>query len=762
MNKIIIILTLLLISVNVFAFTITKDGKPFSLVVLGKDATEPEKYACEEFVKYIEKITGAKLSVRETPKAGSNNIIIGQTRLAKSILKNYPWNKLKDDGIIIHTDKKTLVIAGDRPRGTIYAVYEALQKIGVVFLTSKEEYIPNIKTIDFNINKEHTPPFMSRDLYSKEAIGNPIYNTKIRCNGFFFERDTNGVPTLQNPKYGGYVDLLLWVHSFRILLNPEKYKDHPEYFALVRGERQVSMGAQICLSNPNMVNEVTKNVLRELDMRPNTKIISVSQNDNENKCECENCKALYEKYGNSGAVLTLINHVAREVAKKYPETYVETLAYNWTMEASKNIVPEDNVIIRLCTSLNSFARPIKDQKTNGKFYKSLTEWSKISKSLYIWDYCINFYNSYVYFPNIQNLQENFKLYRDNKVKAIFCQCDFINENYCMNHLRDYLLAKLMWDPDINFEEEKMKFMKLWYGPGAEDMNKFIKVCGETALREQEPPIFMSMYSRYNSFFTAEDFIKAFTALTEALKKAENNEIYKDRVLVDLYSFQAGFIYAPSDIQKQIYDLNILEYNSRYDFLNMFISFAKAHGDENYNEGTKLENSDYNINNENEQSHAGKPTEVKEGDTWKDIQENDFLYPVGSKIAKVVDDIWASNGCSAISYPYNKTWGIQKELRGLFVDDRWTKADMYITYRIEEGKNSDIAFFAGVYDKENKRVPFQLSIHANDTPEGKFITKKMGTLDLKGNTECNLYICGADSPECCKAIYVDRVFVIFQK
>ena len=51
--KYILTLTLLLLTLNVFAFTITENNKPTAKVIISKDAPADDIYAKEEFIKYI-------------------------------------------------------------------------------------------------------------------------------------------------------------------------------------------------------------------------------------------------------------------------------------------------------------------------------------------------------------------------------------------------------------------------------------------------------------------------------------------------------------------------------------------------------------------------------------------------------------------------------------------------------------------------------------------------------------------------------------
>ena len=64
--KFILLIGLILVGVLVFVFTTSSSAFTISKntnVVIKPNATEPEKYAAGEFVKYIEKITGNTLNI---------------------------------------------------------------------------------------------------------------------------------------------------------------------------------------------------------------------------------------------------------------------------------------------------------------------------------------------------------------------------------------------------------------------------------------------------------------------------------------------------------------------------------------------------------------------------------------------------------------------------------------------------------------------------------------------------------------------------
>ena len=99
------------------------------------------------------------------------------------------------------------------------------------------------------------------------------------------------------------------------------FKQHPEWFALVNGKR-MGQGAQLCLTNPEMRKVFLQNVLAELKKHKDPRFISVTQNDNDNHCQCANCLAMDKKFGGpSGTMLDFANYIAENLEKDYPNLH---------------------------------------------------------------------------------------------------------------------------------------------------------------------------------------------------------------------------------------------------------------------------------------------------------------------------------------------------------------------------------------------------------------------------------------------------------
>ena len=420
---------------------IVNNGKPAAVVVLGPDATEPERFAAQHFVEYIQNISGAVLPITDEVPNGGTRIYIGQTNTVKKLLRGFDWNRLRRDGILIRTTGRDLIISGDRPRGSIYAVLELLEsKLGVRWWTPDTQRVPKSRTINIpNMNVCYTPKLMYREAYYNNVmVDEALFPLHTRNNGHYQQ-----IP----PEMGNHYTLIGFVHSFERILLPtaEYFPQHPEWYAFIDGKRQ-SGYTQMCLSNEEMKQAVIKRALECIRENPDAGMISISQNDTKVPCQCDKCNALVEKYGTqSGLMISFVNDVAEAIEKEYPDFLVETLAYQYTRKAPKTIKPRDNVIVRLCSIECDFGKPITD-KANAKFYNDLCDWSKIAKRLYVWHYTVDFHNYIIPHPNFSILGPDLRSFVDNNVIGMLEQGDRYNRDANMYPLKLYLLSKLMWNP----------------------------------------------------------------------------------------------------------------------------------------------------------------------------------------------------------------------------------------------------------------------------------------------------------------------------
>jgi hypothetical protein len=261
------------------------------------------------------------------------------------------------------------------------------------------------------------------------------------------------------PEYGGAVRIINFVHSFYKYLPPEKYFDaHPEWYSEINGQRKHERG-QLCLTNDEMTQELIKNVLDTLRKHPDAKIIDVSQNDWYGFCTCEKCRAVDEAEGShAGTLVLMLNRVAEAVEREFPDVLVESLAYQYTRKPPKTIRPRDNVLIRLCTIECSYIQPLSGEQ-NREFAADLEGWSKLAKTLFIWDYTTNYHDYLGPHPNLRVLVPNVRYFVEHGAIGLFEEGE--GDDFC--ELKNWLLLRVMWEPHLDGEQLVDEFLRGYYG-----------------------------------------------------------------------------------------------------------------------------------------------------------------------------------------------------------------------------------------------------------------------------------------------------------
>lgn len=440
--------------VDVSGYTVVYDDSVMNLTL---------KRAHDDFISYIQTASGVSLKDSGGERL-DHEICIGETDRDTERVKA-GREKLKNNGYLICFDKGRLYITGATPTGTLYGVYSFLEDhVGCRFYSSTYETVKFAKSIDIpaDICESFSPKLLYRDTYWFDTF-TPAYAAKLKINGAV-NRKMNG--------YGeSYTYAGPFVHSLPSLAGTDR-----------------TPNVQPCLTDPEVYDKVLKNVRKYLKDNPKAKIISVSQNDSYPGglgCQCENCKKIDEQEGTPmGSLLTFVNRIANEIKDEYPDVMVDTLAYRYTRKAPKHIKPADNVIIRLCSIECCFSHPLNsDCEANRAFTADIEEWSKICDNLFVWDYTTDFLYYVNPFPNFGVLYDNVKYFAEHNVIGLFEQGNYQSISGEFGELRAYLLAKLLWDPDMSREDYYAymdDFLSGYYGAGWKYIREYIDKTSKSA------------------------------------------------------------------------------------------------------------------------------------------------------------------------------------------------------------------------------------------------------------------------------------------
>lgn len=450
--------------VSAFAGNVTASGNTSGRIVVSANATGKEQFAASTLCERLNTIFGG-YSVT-TGEAGTGDIAIGG---------NYDFSEKKAGSYVIKSCDGFTYIDGNGNDGLINGVYEFLCRFcgyevyehDIIRYTDEEAL-----TLPQSIDVEYEPFFEYRRVdtmssnYPEYCHANSI-NTNVE-----FPDDQ-----------GGMIKYISWYgHTLarEFCSREQYYEQYPECFALHDGVRTSD---QLCLTNEKTLEIVTDEVLQLLrdkhDPSKDIQIVSLTQDDNVNYCNCPNCKAIDdENNSHAGALLTFVNKVADRVKQEgYDNIAIDTFAYQWSRTVPAKVVPRDNVIVRLCSIECCFSHPVDgDCKINREFMKDLKGWSKICDRLYIWDYVNNYSETFLPFPNFNVLQRNVQVFYENGAKGLYAE-----GNYYMNlvdgefyELRSYLISKLMENPFREDYYELMdNYLNVVYGPGGKYLREYI-------------------------------------------------------------------------------------------------------------------------------------------------------------------------------------------------------------------------------------------------------------------------------------------------
>jgi len=446
--------------------TIAQNGVAKAVIVVADDAAEPERYAATELAGFLRQITGAKFEIQAPPAAGQSRLLVGP-EAAKLAVADFSTDGLGSDGIVIRTVGDDLILAGGRPRGTLYAVYTFLEEhIGCRWWSSQASTIPIKPTLRIGrLNVRYVPPLEYRETFWFDSFD----------GDWAVRNKSNGNSERLDAKRGGKHTYEGFVHTFFPLIPPKKYfEDHPEWFSEIDGKR-IHERAQLCLTNEEMRAELVKNLRERLRNNPAATIASVSQNDWHGNCQCSKCAAIEKEEGSpAGLMLRLVNAVAEDIEEEFPNVAISTLAYQYTRKPPKITKPRPNVIVRLCSIECSFSKPLADER-NKEFRDDIVGWSKICNRLYIWDYTTNFRHYILPHPNLRVLGPNVKFFVDHSVKGLFEQGAYTSSGAEMAELRAWVLAKLLWDPKLDGQKLIDEFIAGYYGPAGPHIKDYLQI-----------------------------------------------------------------------------------------------------------------------------------------------------------------------------------------------------------------------------------------------------------------------------------------------
>lgn len=363
-----------------------------------------------------------------------------------------------DDGYVIETHENTVIMIGGSDTGSLYAVYDFIERvIGAKVYAKDEIYIPFCAAIALpDLKIREIPDVANR----APGLNDIAVDTTLRRR-FRVQMYNEG--------------WILWSHSYFQILPPDNYKAaHPDWYS--------PDGLQLCISNEEMTEEFIKNVITLVQEDTASEYIMLGQQDGANMCSCEACSATADKYNYSGLMMHFVNKVARAVGDWVEENQpgrklmLGTFAYSDTEEPpviydeksdtyrpiDDSVLPESNVALMFAPGNACYAHSF-EAECNSSVMSVIRGWNAIfDDNILAWIYNAQFGYYFLPFPNWSSTAADYKILTQHGFNYIYHQGTRETTAGAMSELRLYVQSKLMWNTDLNMEELTDEFMSAYY------------------------------------------------------------------------------------------------------------------------------------------------------------------------------------------------------------------------------------------------------------------------------------------------------------
>ncbi|MBZ9787158.1 DUF4838 domain-containing protein [Psychroflexus sp. CAK57W] len=466
--------------------------------------TKTTKQTSEDLTHYLTEVLGKTIEVSSEEKK-------------HQILLSINTKTLNEITFEIYSDEDNIRISGGSQKALQRGIAFFLEKIGITKITEKDWFLKSKEHLSFpsQFYKKSEPDFDYRYLYYP---GN--WDEKFR-NWYQLDQIDR--------------DFGVWGHSFYKLMPPKAYyEDQPELFALYEGKRNPG---SICYTNKKTKAIFKTELGNIIQQNPNAEFFSVSQNDDTIYCQCHECEQLNQKHGQKrGAHYVFIN----ELAKQFPANKLMTLAYLHTAKPPKDLHLVHNLYTMYCPISLNRGRSFAEDPRSARMRSILKKWKETTENLFFWDYTVQFTDYFSAFPNIHTFQKNYDYLKSAGVKGVFSQgsADIPSHFY---ELRQYLLANLMLNTEMNLDEEIKNFIDMYYGKAGEYVLTYYKLLTSNQIDSHS---YLNIYDnpveQIETFLSPERMAEYNQIILKAEAAVSNDPVMSNRVKDLRFSLEYTF------------------------------------------------------------------------------------------------------------------------------------------------------------------------------------------------------------------------------
>lgn len=424
-----------------------KDGTVTGAIVVINQKQEMIKDAAGKLQMWLKEATGCEVPIKEPPFEG-DAIWLALSSDVPKIAKEHKIADVGDEGFVIVTIGRRTYVVANTPLGIRHGVYALLEHIGLRWFFPDPIWtvVPKLDTVSLNLNDRQKPAFDYRRIWYEWGATTKRLRENYEA---WMER---------NRQYGTFqVDC---GHAYERFVPQRLFKEHPEYFALVGGQRKPT---QICITNPDVIKLGIEYALNAFRKRPELNMISVEPNDGGGYCECENCRSIGSV---SDMTFHFANIIARELRKEFPNKFVGLYAYAYHSDPPKFKL-EPNVYVQVTTGF---------RYTNLSFEEQVEAFRKLGAKVGVYDYFSVYPWSWdmpgaAKASRIYELAQSIRKYHELGLTTIDAESGC---NWAPYGLGYYIASKLMWNPKLDVNELVADFCRRSFGRAEKPMRRLIE------------------------------------------------------------------------------------------------------------------------------------------------------------------------------------------------------------------------------------------------------------------------------------------------
>ena len=470
--------------------TVVSEGKPRAVIVVADEAGEKVLEAAAILRDNLAEMSDAVLPIKTASEyekqnsSGAAAILVGPSALTKAMGVEVKQDVRDGDHYVIRTNSQNGYIAvlgndsgkefpktknrgnpGGSLRGTAYAVYDLLQRLGCGWYGPDKLWhiIPEEDQIVIPpLDVDERPDFAHRDIW---MVSDPVLKDAWRIGGVAID-------------YG---------HNLYVLDQRTKYeKDHPDWYGW----------GQPSLTHPQIIN-ITVDYCREMIDASSEQIVPISLCVNDHGGFAERDFA----YGNvSSMILYFANAVSRELQKSHPDRFLLTnYVYWYGHDAPEPMRRAEPGVCLMMVIEGNHLKPLdwpEDPKIVGKLWRnnsreieSLAAFRATGAQLAIYEWWIpgcddDNWKVSPWYP-LETSLRNQRYWRKEGVRYVTYESSANYEHQNGWHPRRwplyYIGARGLWNPDLTVEEILKPACEKLYGPAAKHMYAYYRVFEKATL-----------------------------------------------------------------------------------------------------------------------------------------------------------------------------------------------------------------------------------------------------------------------------------------